>query len=164
MKKSKATLKLIKDARKFLNATTDPKLKVIARYLPQGMDLYLQMLKAVGAASKIKLASGISVKHVDFTTTSTSAAALGTMEAAVWIGNAVQIKLDKDRGITSKKICCIDPECPGDGGKSCSAPKPTAYFGADHEGEYEARINPTLRPQEDPALAPISENPATRRS
>lgn|SRR5271157_1701567 len=123
MKLTKKNKAAIREARKFLKATGDPKNATIAKYLPQGMELFLQMLKAVGAASKIKLAPGIKVKHVDFETTEpVSTAADGTMQAAAWLGQAVSLKLAA-AGLRSYKVPTPDP---------------------------------TLRPQEDPALAPFS--------
>lgn len=107
---------LIKSTRRYLKTTGDPNLKVVANHLKEGMDLYLKMLKVVGAASKVKLPAGISVKHVDFETTNDKAKTHGIMAAAVWVGDAVKSRFAAEKAAT------------------------VPYFGSDSEDEYKERV------------------------
>jgi hypothetical protein len=122
---NKTQKQLIEDTRKYLRATGDPELAIVAKYLSLGMCAYLKFLDTMGAAEKVTLPAGLKIKHIDFELTDEKdERSQGVMLAANWVGDVVSSALRRDAFMKAvSKVCC----------------------------------DPTLRPQEDPALAPYSE-------
>jgi hypothetical protein len=130
---------LVESTRNYLRATGDPELIEVAKYLPLGMCAYLKFLNTMEAAEKATLPAGIKIKHIDFEVTDvTDERAMGVMLAANWVGNAVREAMHRQEFLEAVRAKFVE-----------SLEDATGFSSSDPD--------PSLRPQEDPALAPFSE-------
>lgn len=125
---------MIKGTRAFLRASGNPNDAIIAKYLPQGICAYLRFLESMSAAEKaVKLPDGFKIRHIDFEITEDAdEKTRGIMAAANWVGEAVHQALMRDRlnEVLGKFKGALE---------DATGVKSVAYFGSDHEEEYNLR-------------------------